>query len=112
MIGRRVKAPWDGEGEVVKWEPLGAAMCDALVRFDNGREVWHSSHSLRPIDGLGDLPSRKTAQEVARHRSLAALKSIREQHVRDFHKPWPGCEFGKAHFGRMVDKAIEDLEDK
>ena len=110
MIGRRVKAPWDGEGEVVKWEPLGTAMCDALVRFDSGREVWHGSHSLRPIDGLGDLPSRKTAQEVARHRAVADLKAIRAQHIEDFHKPWPGCEFGKAHFGRMVDAAIRDLE--
>lgn len=112
MIGRRVKAPWDGEGEVVKWEPLGAAMCDALVRFDGGREVWHASHSLRPIDGLGDLPSRRTAQDVARHRAVASLKVIRAQHIRDFNKPWPGCEFGKAHFGMMVDNAIRDLEDK
>ena len=94
----------------MKWEPLGAAMCDALVRFDDGREVWHGSSGLRPIDGLGDLPSRKTAQDVARHRAVADLKAIRAQHIRDFNKPWPGCEFGKAHFGMMVDNAIRDLE--
>lgn len=110
MIGRRVK-PFQGEpGEIVKWEPLGAAMCDVLVRYDSGREVWHASHACRPIDDQGDLPSRREAQEAARVSSLASLRAIRAQHVRDFHKPWPGCEFGKAHFGQMVDRAIEELE--
>jgi hypothetical protein len=112
MIGRRVKAPWDGDGEVVKWEPLGAAMCDALVRFDSGREVWHGSHSLRPIDGLGELPSRRTAQEVARHRSIASLQVILSNHIRDFNKPWLGCEHGKAIIGNAIVGAIRELEEE
>ena len=112
MIGRRVK-PFQGEpGEVVRWEPLGAAMCDVLVCSDDGHECWFASHCCRPIDGLGELPSRKTAQDIARHRAVADLKAIRAQHIRDFNKPWPGCEFGKAHFGMMVDAAIYELEDK
>ena len=110
MIGRRVK-PFQGDpGEVVKWEPLGAAMCDVLVRAYDGRECWHASHGCRPIADLGDLPSRRAAQRRADARALTSLKEIRAQHVRDFDKPWPGCEFGKGHFGMMVDGASADLE--
>jgi len=110
MIGRRVK-PFQGDpGEIVKWEPLGSGMCDVLVRVDDGRECWYASHGCRPIDDLGDLPSRREAQEYARDESLRSLKVIRAQHVRDFNKPWPGCEFGKGHFGMMVDGAVSDLE--
>ena len=109
MIGRRVK-PFQGDpGEIVKWEPLGHGMCDVLVQADDGRVCWHASHGCRPIDDLGDLPSRREAQEHARDESLRSLKAIRAQHVRDFNKPWPGCEFGKGHFGMMVDGAIAEL---
>lgn len=39
MVGRRVRAPYHKiEGVVLRWEPLGAALCDVLVRDDAGRE--------------------------------------------------------------------------
>jgi hypothetical protein len=55
------------------------------------------------------------AQAKARRAAVNApiieqLKAIRAQHVREWHKPWPGVEFGKALFGMMLDKAIEELE--
>lgn len=112
MIGRRVKPFQGNPGEIIKWEPLGAAMCDVLVRDDNGNLCWHASHGCRPIDGLGDLPSRKTAQEAARHRSLASLRSILADHIRDFNKPWPGAEHGKAIVGNSIVNAIKELENK
>lgn len=112
MIGRRVK-PFQGEpGEVIRWEPLGSAMCDALVRYDSGREVWHASHSCKPIDGLGPPDSREELQSTNEKWSLLMLKEIRRQHVANFGQPWPGMEFGKTIFGNMVDGAIKDLEAK
>jgi hypothetical protein len=110
MIGRRVKPFQGNPGEIVKWEPLSAAMCDVLVRDDDGHECWFASHCCRPIDGLGDLPSRQDAQECARQRSLADLRVILDNHVRDFNKPWPGCEFGKAIVGNAIVGAIRELE--
>ena len=110
MIGRRAKSPWGETGEIVKWEPLGSGMCDVLLQQDDGKQVWHGSSSLRPIDGLGPLPSRKEACERAEHKALRQLRAIRAQHVEQFHIPWPGAEFGKALVGQAIDNAIEDLE--
>lgn len=42
---------------------------------------------------------------------LASLKAIREKHLADWHRPWPGMEFGKALFGQMVDGAIREVSD-
>ena len=111
MIGRRVKPTFSDEGEVVRWEPLGSGMCDVLVRHDDGREVWHASHTCKPVDGLGSLPSRQTAIEVARLQSLTQLQSIRDTHVKNFRGSyWAGCDWGRAHFGMMIDAAIADLK--
>lgn len=43
MIGRRVRSFWGDLGVVVRWEPLTAAMTDALVLFEedkHSRGVW------------------------------------------------------------------------
>ncbi len=112
MIGRHVKSGWYGldDGEIVRWEPLGSAMTDVLVKdVATGRLCWYASHSLTPIDGLGPLPSREAAREVNREQMLRSLEEIREQHVEDWHRPWPGMEFCKALFGKAVDGAIADL---
>jgi hypothetical protein len=114
MIGRKVKSAWHrlDNGEVIAWEPLGHAMCDALVRQPDGSVCWYASSDLKPADDSGPLPSRAEAREKARVKAVASLNAILANHVRDFHKPWPGCEFGKAHFGNMIIGAIEDLEGK
>jgi hypothetical protein len=34
---------------------------------------------------------------------------MRADLVRDWHKPWPGAEHGKALVGMMIDGALADL---
>lgn len=110
MIGRRVKSDWYRmAGVVIRWDPLGASMCDILVREDSGRECWYASHSVEPADGLGALPSRVEARRTADAVALTQLRAIRAQHVRDFHVPWPGLEHGKALLGQSIDGAIREL---
>jgi hypothetical protein len=111
MVGRRAKSPWGEQGEVIKWEPLGAAMCDVLLQQDDGKKVWHASTDLRPIDNLGPLPSRREACKFAEDRTLRQLRAIRAQHVKELRTTnWPGAEFGKALVGQAIDNAIEELE--
>ncbi len=43
---------------------------------------------------------------------IESLKAIRAQHLKEWHRPWPGLEFGKAMFGMMLDKALVSLEGK
>jgi len=109
MKGRKVLARGT-LGTVMQWEPLSSGMCDALVTLDDGSTCWFASRELRPADNLGPLPSRHEAQEAARIKTIAQLKAIREAHVRDFHKPWQGMEYGKAIVGRALDEAIKTVE--
>lgn len=109
MIGRAVTARGK-RGVVEQWEPLGAAMCDALIVFEDGSRCWFASHELRPVDGAGPLPSRADEQKIARARAIVQLRATRADHVRDFGKPWPGANFGKAIVGMAIDGAISDLE--
>jgi hypothetical protein len=111
MVGRNVRHAWTGAtGEVIRWEPFGAAMTDVLVRHEDGTECWYGSGSLQPVDGLGPLPDRWEEQKIDREQSILSLQQIRANHVRDFHKSWPGMEFGKAHFGMMIDGALAELK--
>lgn len=108
MVGRAVRAR-GRDGTVEQWEPLGAAMCDALVRFEDGSRCWFASHELRPADALGPLPSRSGARKIAEGEALTRLRAIRADHVRDFAKPWPGANFGKAIVGMSIDAAIKSF---
>lgn len=111
MIGRRVRSIWGKTGIVLQWEPLGAAMCDVLVREDDGREVWHGSSSLKPEDGARPLPSRRVVQEQARLEAVDALESIRASLVQELKSVrWPGCEFGKAILGQAIDNALKEIK--
>ena len=110
MIGRHVSSAWYGlvDGVIERWEPLGCAATDVLVRdVTSGSLCWYASHSLTPIDRLGSLPSRRDAQDTARREQLASLQAIRAQHVVAWCEPWPGSEHGKAILGRAIDGAIE-----
>lgn len=111
MKGRKILARGK-PGVVVKWDPLSSSMCDAFVIFQDGSERWFASHELQPNDDKGPLPSRAEARKAAEETSLCQLKQIRAQHVAEFHKNWPGANFGKALFGQMLDGAISDLEKK
>lgn len=110
VIGRKVKSSWHRmTGVVLEWNPLSAAMTDVRVREDGGRECWYSSSDLAPDDDAGPLPSRAVAREWARVRALDDLLVIRAQHISDFHKPWPGLEYGKTIMGQSIDGAIREL---
>ena len=114
MIGRRVSHHYTsarhGDGEAIKWEPLGAGMTDTLVRFDSGYECWFAGRELQPVDGLGPLPSRDDARRAADEKALRDLATIRAGVVGEIRNGvrWPGAEHGKALLGRAVDGALAD----
>lgn len=113
MVGRRVKSDFFRmRGTAIKWEPLGASMTDVLVREDDGRECWYGSHDLQPDDEWGPLPSRADAQERARVQTIAQLEAIRAQLIAEWHRPWPGAEFGKALIGQSIDGALKELKER
>ena len=111
MLGRKVRLTYHGtEGVVENWEPLISGMCDVTLLCDNGKRLACASNNLTPIDGLGPLPSRQEAIAKAKAAAVMSLRAIREAHVRDWNKPWPGAEFGKAVVGRCLDEAIKELK--
>lgn len=112
IVGRRVKSAWHRiRGVIVEWEPLGASPCDALVRNDDdGRMVWCPSRDLEPDDGWGPLPSRAEAQARSRDEITAHLEWSRAQLIAEWHRPWPGAEFGKTLIGQSIDNALAELK--
>lgn len=112
MVGRRVRAPYHKiEGVVLRWEPLGAALCDVLVRDDAGRECWIGSGDARPADDRGPLPTRAAAIRAAAERAERDLTQIRADLVTEIRTgaAWPGAEHGKAILGRAVDGALAEV---
>lgn len=109
MIGRKVQSKWQRiQGVVIKWEPLGAALCDVLVQRDEGGPIWVASSELEPMDDLGPLPLREEARKQNNHCMLAYLRNIRGRLVNELKNPWPGNEFGKSIIGKALDNAIGD----
>lgn len=107
MVGRRVQTFWNKTpGEVIQWEPL-AHGGDVLIRDEGGKECWHSSHTLQPIDGLGPLPSRNDFRRKTRQESIETLKALKAQ---GFTKRWAGCEFAKVFVGNAIIRALAELE--
>ena len=81
MIGRHVKDGWSGlvDGEITKWEPFGAGMTDVLVKdVSSGKLTWYGSEGLKPIDGKGPLPSRRTIREIREAEMKEDMKKIAE----------------------------------
>lgn len=114
-IGVEVRIGWGGEHDkrgaarVICWEPYGAGMCDALVEYADGYQVWHSTHMLKPADGRERM-SRAEAQRIRDEQMRETLYAIRAEHIRDFNRPWPGAEFGKTIIGNAINGAIKHTE--
>lgn len=113
LVGRIVRGVYDDKvGEVTRWEPYGSQMCDALVSYRDGTECWHGSSSLVPMDGYGPLPSRTTAQAMAREEQTATLEVVMGKLSEESKRPWPGMEFAKGLAQQMLVTAIADLKEE
>ena len=109
-VGAEVYCVWERQhGVVLKYDPFTGGMNDVVVRFEDGRKVWTSCHMLKRTDGAA-LPDHREVCKARDEQTLAQLQSIRAQHVRDFNKPWPGAEHGKAIVGMALDGAIKDVK--
>ena len=107
MVGRHVCTPQDGEGTVVKWEPYGAQMCDALVVLVRGGECWYSSSSRKPADDLGALPDREAACARRDAEMLTQLKAIKARWGADRRVLRPCGELVLDH---AITSAISDVK--
>jgi len=70
-----------------------------------------------PTSGPECAECHHIAQNMAQREALnapivASLREIRAVHVREWNQRWPGCEFGKALVGIMIDGAIADLSEE
>lgn len=53
--------------------------------------------------------AKRRAEEADKAEQIGSLRKILRDHVEDFHRPWPGLDFAKTHFGNMVLNALERL---
>lgn len=112
MIGRKVQSKWQRiQGVVIKWEPLGAALCDVLVQRDEGGPIWVASSELEPMDNLGPLPLREEVRKLNDDVTLYRLREIRDGLAKEY-APWPGAEFGKVILGRALNEAIKEISNE
>jgi hypothetical protein len=89
------------------------ACCGGVDMLTHCDKPGHALPTIGPVCAECEREAEVRARRIARNApKLAQLREIRAQHVRDFNKPWPGLEFGKAHFGMMLDSAIAALEEK
>ena len=110
QTGRRIETAYGEIGEIIQYDPFSSGMCDCLIRRENGLECWYAAHMLKPLDdgGQAALPNRLELIERRKIESIAQLEAIKEKFIReDFHKPWPGQEFGKATIGNAINGALE-----
>jgi hypothetical protein len=67
-------------------------------------------HTLGPVCAECDAERQRRERIAAANAPIIAqLEAIRVQHVADFGRPWPGCDFGKTHVGLMIDGALANL---
>jgi len=83
----------------------------------NDHPPYHCTVNPKHLPTLGDscaecywIAQAKARREAVNAPIIEALQAIKAQHIKDWHRPWPGMEFGKAMFGNMLNKAIEDLK--
>jgi len=77
---------------------------------------FHCTVPGHTIPTLGPCCAECESIRLAEERRAAAnaplieeLKAILNVHMENWHKPWPGAEFGKSMVGNMIVNAIRDL---
>jgi hypothetical protein len=80
----------------------------------NDHPLFHCSNPRHTVPTLGpscadcDFERAHAARREAINAPIrASLEAILAGHVRDWHKPWPGCEFGKTIIGNALLAAIK-----
>ena len=71
----------------------------AVVKFGDGSTVF----TYPQDDKHPDVPRRQTSEQI----KAQLLDSLRG-HVKDWYKPWPGCEFAKTIIGNAIIGAARD----
>ncbi len=81
------ECPWCGPNgvEVDRTLPIALRRCDACSAPD--------------VPATPKIPTVNPA--------VTSLRAILASHVRDLHKPWPGCDFGKSVIGNALLGALE-----
>jgi len=95
--------------------PLAAQVCLRCAPL--GNIVHHccaGRNHLPTFSSLSCATCDESATRLARVRAeiapqIADLEKMISDHIRDWHKPWPGMNFAKAIVGRMFTGALDDL---
>lgn len=93
----------------------GDKLCPAC-RVVNDHPLFYCSNPRHTVPTLGPSCAscdheRAEKDRLAKRNApiIAQLVAIRAQLVAEWHRPWPGCEHGKAIIGMAINGAIKDL---
>lgn len=93
VVGRAVTTPDGKRGTVTRWEPYGIALCDALVKHDDGSVCWYGSHVLKP-ESDARWPNRQEARTARTAEHLRQMAAIADRWEKE---PLPArCTIGRA----------------
>jgi hypothetical protein len=112
----RVHDPYANKtGEVIDWQPLAHALCDALVRYEDGSECWTSTHTLRSVreDGTPDNVPRQSRQEAIREnneRMVSDLTAIQARWKKDLASDRELGPTARALLHQMIDGALQETK--
>lgn len=115
--GARVKDPYKGrEAIIIQWEPLTAAMNDALIEYcDDKSQIWTSTHILIPIreDGSPDTLPRLTRKEAIQQAEEDTLHSLHQIQVQWRRSSNDGMSpIARKLMNTAIEMAIEDMTQK
>jgi len=100
------------KASVLRYEPLCSGMCDTTIQLEDGSILAVGSREVKYPDGKPYFRDRLEVLREAHRDMLSSLRIIRDQHIRDFNRPWPGCNFAKAILGNAINGAISETESR
>jgi hypothetical protein len=111
LIGRRVRVAWPprGVGVIDRVERQPGA--NVRVHHEDGTRCWYGLASLRSEDS-GALPTEAEIRVQEDEAIGGALRQLLREHVARHcqRERWPWIDFGRAHYGRSLAEAIEEIE--